>query len=82
MAEKLAPDKRHSFTHGGKGLDPSSESPPRQKVFEWDQTLDEVNIYIDLPANVPKKLFYCNIQSAHIEVGIKGNPPYLNVCVL
>ncbi|CAL9122258.1 unnamed protein product [Musa textilis] len=66
MAEKLAPDKRHSFTHGG------------QKVFEWDQTLDEVNIYVDLPANVPKKLFYCKIQSAHIEVGIKGNPPYLN----
>ncbi|THU51199.1 hypothetical protein C4D60_Mb06t28480 [Musa balbisiana] len=66
MAEKLAPDKRHSFSHGG------------QKVFEWDQTLDEVNIYIDLPANVPKKLFYCKIQSAHIELGIKGNPPYLN----
>ncbi|KAG6514997.1 hypothetical protein ZIOFF_025375 [Zingiber officinale] len=42
MAEKLASDKRHSFVNGG------------QKVFEWDQTLEEVDMYIDLPPNVPK----------------------------
>ncbi|KAF3774580.1 NudC domain-containing protein 2 [Nymphaea thermarum] len=66
MAEKLAPEKRHSFMHAG------------QKVFEWDQTLEEVNIYITLPENVPKKLFYCNVLPNHLEVGIKGNPPYLN----
>lgn len=50
-----------------------------QKVFEWDQTLEEVNMYITLPPNVPPKLFYCKLQSKHVEVGIKGNPPYLNV---
>ena len=50
-------------------------------MFEWDQTLDEVNIYISLPPNVPTKLFYCKIQSKHVEVGIKGNPPYLNVSI-
>ncbi|XVE79406.1 hypothetical protein DITRI_Ditri14bG0056000 [Diplodiscus trichospermus] len=49
-----------------------------EKVFEWDQTLEEVNIYINLPPNVHFKQFYCKIQSKHIEVGIKGNPPYLN----
>ncbi|XP_058109075.1 uncharacterized protein LOC131252514 [Magnolia sinica] len=66
MAEKLAPEKRHSFVHAG------------QKVFEWDQTLEEVNIYISLPPNVPTKLFSCTIQSTHLQVGIRGNPPYLN----
>ncbi|KAK7286825.1 hypothetical protein RJT34_22099 [Clitoria ternatea] len=66
MAEKLAPEKRHNFVHNG------------QKVFEWDQTLDEVNIYINLPPNVHSKQFYCKIQSKHLELGIKGNPPYLN----
>lgn len=50
-----------------------------QKVFEWDQTLEEVNMYITLPPNVHPKAFHCKIQSKHIEVGIKGNPPYLNV---
>ncbi|KAH9308351.1 hypothetical protein KI387_036262, partial [Taxus chinensis] len=49
-----------------------------QKVFEWDQSLEELDIYIPLPKNVPTKLFYCKIQSQHLEVGIKGNPPYLN----
>ncbi|KAH6756757.1 HSP20-like chaperones superfamily protein [Perilla frutescens var. hirtella] len=66
MAEKLAPEKSHSYIHNG------------QKVFDWDQTLEEVNMYIDLPPNVPKKLFSCKIDSKHVEVGIKGNPPYLN----
>lgn len=53
-----------------------------QKVFEWDQTLEEVNLYITLPPNVHPKAFHCKIQSKHIEVGIKGNPPYLNVSFL
>ncbi|KAI3525636.1 hypothetical protein L1887_04572 [Cichorium endivia] len=49
-----------------------------QKVFEWDQALDEVNMYITLRKGVPTKLIYCKIQSTHVKVGIKGNPPYMN----
>lgn len=95
MAEKLAPEKRHIFLHNGTFLFHLSIFIPfhfysikqtnsfffnlGQKVFEWDQTLDEVNIYINLPPNVHSKLFYCTIQSKHIELGIKGNPPFLNV---
>ena len=48
-------------------------------MFEWDQTLEEVNMYIELPKGVPTKLFCCTIQAGHVEVGIRGNPPYLNV---
>ncbi|KAF0922820.1 hypothetical protein E2562_002070 [Oryza meyeriana var. granulata] len=66
MAEKLGPEKRHAFVHNG------------QKVFEWDQTLEEVNMYIELPKGVPTKLFNCTIQATHVEVGIRSNPPYLN----
>jgi hypothetical protein len=50
-----------------------------QKVFEWDQSLEEVNMYIELPKNVPTKLIQCVIQAGHVEVGIRGHPPYLNV---
>ncbi|XP_050221280.1 uncharacterized protein LOC126671546 [Mercurialis annua] len=66
MAEKLAPEKRHAFIQNG------------QRVFEWDQTLEEVNMYLNLPPNVPPKQFYCKIESTHLQLGIKGNPPYLN----
>ncbi|AQK68813.1 NudC domain-containing protein 2 [Zea mays] len=55
MAENLAPEKRHTFVHNG------------QKVFEWDQTLEEVNMYIELPKGVPTKLFHCTIQASHVE---------------
>ncbi|CAM6106681.1 unnamed protein product [Calypogeia fissa] len=66
MAEKMAPQKRHAFVHEG------------TTVYEWDQTLDEVDMYISPPPNVPAKMLYCTIKSEHIEVGIKGNPAYLN----
>lgn len=106
MAEKLAPEKRHSFVHNGtflislsqflqfcsvlifikwiriKQTNPCACVILGQKVFEWDQTLDEVNIYIALPPNVHSKQFYCKIQSKHLELGIKGNPPYLNVTLI
>ena len=36
-------------------------------------------MYIELPKNVPTKLIQCVIQAGHVEVGIRGHPPYLNV---
>ncbi|GFY83501.1 Cytochrome P450 superfamily protein [Actinidia rufa] len=51
-AEKLAPEKRHRFFHGD------------QKVFEWDQTLEEVNMYITLPPNISAKGLLLVISAA------------------
>ncbi|KAI9388317.1 hypothetical protein POPTR_009G046000v4 [Populus trichocarpa] len=67
MAEKLAPEKRHSFVREDK------------TVFEWDQTLEEVNIYINLPPNVHSKQFYCKIQSKHAFISMSRNPDDLLV---
>ncbi|GAQ86724.1 Nuclear distribution protein C [Klebsormidium nitens] len=66
MSEKLAPDRRHAFVHHG------------QKIYEWDQSLDEVNVYIDLPSGVKAKQLDCDVLPNHLRVGIKGNPPYLD----
>lgn len=66
-AEALAPSQRHSYTHNGR------------VIYEWDQTLTEVNIYITVPSGVRAKDLAVNIQSQHLSVGIKGNPPYLDV---
>ena len=49
-------------------------------IYDWDQQLDEVNNYIPLPENLPSRLLYCTIKTQHLELGIKGNPPYLSVC--
>ena len=66
-AEALAPSERHKFTHNGR------------LIYEWDQTLTEVNIYVPIPAGVKAKDLAIDIQSTHLKIGIKGNSPYLDV---
>jgi hypothetical protein len=49
-----------------------------QKIYEWEQSLEEVSIYIDLPPpllNVesPASYIAVNIQATHLQVGLKGN---------
>ena len=48
-------------------------------MYEWDQTLDEVNVYVPLPPGLPSKQLAVAITSLHLTIGIKGNPPYLDV---
>lgn len=67
MTEALAPSERHSFVHRG------------QTIYHWDQTLGEVNIYVELPRGVKAKDLAIDIDSRHLTLGIKGNDPYLNV---
>ncbi|KAG7672442.1 hypothetical protein KSW81_001406 [Nannochloris sp. 'desiccata'] len=66
--DRLAPSEsdRHTYVHNG------------QNVYQWDQTLSEVNIYIQLPSAVKAKQLTVEIASKHLTVGIQGNPPYLD----
>ena len=63
-------------------------------VYEWDQNIEEVNIYIDPPkfllakhkAEFQKQLqpgeklpeLEIKITSTHIKIGLKGTPPFLD----
>ena len=67
MSERLAPSERHIFKHGD------------QKVYEWDQTLHDVNIYINAPPGVRAKQLSVIVTVTHLTISIAGNPPYLNV---
>ena len=66
-----------------------------QDIYEWDQTLDEVNIYFKPPKyalskylNENKALYGENfvtakfdiiIKSDHLSIGIKGQKPFVHV---
>jgi hypothetical protein len=65
MTDQLAPSTRHSWTHDGR------------VVYEWDQTLEEVNVYISVPAGVSAGVLQVTIETGSVSVGIKGNPAYL-----
>jgi hypothetical protein len=43
-------------------------------IYEWEQTLTEVILYIEPPPGVTKKLLDISIQPNHLKVGIKGTP--------
>eukprot|EP00897_Mesotaenium_endlicherianum_P004286 jgi/Mesen1/3886/ME000208S02900 len=66
MTDKLAPTTRHKFVSNG------------QEIYEWDQTIEEVNIYINMPKGVPARSMQCTIKPRHVTIGIKGNPPYMD----
>ncbi|CAD8116815.1 unnamed protein product [Paramecium sonneborni] len=86
-------------------LEPSKEfqekAKGRQKfqhqgrtIYEWDQTLDDINIYIEPPKAVLKKYedqvrqqlkpgeqmpkLEIQIKADHIKIGIKGNPAFID----
>jgi hypothetical protein len=56
---------RHAFQYEGR------------TVYEWDQSLDEVNIWIKPPPGVTAALLAIDITHSKVVVGIKGNPPFL-----
>lgn len=67
MAEKLAPSKRHQFTHQGR------------VIYEWNQSLEEVNLFIEVPPGVSAKQLEVEVTGSQLKIGLKGNPPYLDV---
>ncbi|KAL3801063.1 hypothetical protein HJC23_002356 [Cyclotella cryptica] len=48
-----------------------------QKIYEWEQSLEEVTIYIDAPPQLPTELaatyIIVNINPNRLQVGLKGN---------
>jgi len=67
MAERLAPSGRHAFVHQDR------------KIYEWDQTLSEVNMYVEVPPGMRAKEMFCEIEKQHVKFGLKGNPPFMDV---
>jgi hypothetical protein len=47
-------------------------------IYEWDQNLNEVNIYIDPPPDVPRNVIDIKITHRHLTVGLKNTPPFID----
>mmetsp|Transcript_15887 Transcript_15887/g.30733 ORF Transcript_15887/g.30733 Transcript_15887/m.30733 type:complete len:155 (+) Transcript_15887:174-638(+) len=62
----MGDSKRLRFEHNG------------QLIYEWEQNLDEVLIYVRPPPGVTGKMIDCKITKTHLTLGIKGNPPFID----
>lgn len=67
MADRLAPSERHAFAHGGR------------TVYEWDQTLHEVNVYVATPPGTRARDLDVTIARNRLRFGLKGNPPFMDL---
>lgn len=58
---------RYAFLHQG------------NTVYEYEQSLDDVILYINPPPGARAVHIDCKITPNHLRIGIKNNPPYLDV---
>ena len=47
-------------------------------VYEWDQNLEDVNIYVKPPPGVTPDMIDCKLTPSHLRLGLRGNPPFLD----
>lgn len=59
--------KRKIFTHQGR------------TIYEWEQDIQQVEMWITPPPGVTAKMIECTITETHLKLGIKGNPPFIDV---
>jgi hypothetical protein len=58
--------KRKLFQHQGR------------TIYEWEQDIEAVEMWIKPPPGVTAKIIDCTITENHLKLGIKGNPPFIN----
>ena len=44
-----------------------------RKIYEWEQTLDSVTLYVDAPHGKKAKDFVVRITATHLQVGLRGH---------
>ena len=59
-------EKRKAFVHNG------------QTVYEWEQELEDVHVYVRPPPGVRAKDIDCAIGAQHVRLGLKGLPPFID----
>ena len=62
--------KRLTYMHDGR------------KIYEWVQSLDEIEVFIEVPPGVKAKMLAVSITATQLTVGLRGNPPFIDVRTL
>lgn len=66
MMTKKGKEGRLKFEHEGR------------TIYEWEQSLEEVNIYIVPPPGIPRNMYDIVISHRHLRIGVKDAPPFID----
>lgn len=66
VATKKGADGRLRFEHDG------------NTIYEWEQSLEEVNIYIIPPMGLSREMIDVEISHLHLRIGLLGAPPFID----
>ena len=66
--EALAPTRRHQHT-----------LPDGRVAYEWSQSLSDVTVFVPCPQGVRGRDLDVCIERERCRLGLRGNPPYLDV---
>jgi hypothetical protein len=47
-------------------------------IYEWEQSLNEVNIYIEPPKGLTRQMIEIVIAHKQLKVGVKGTTPFID----
>lgn len=50
--------------------------------YSWTQTLQEVTLNVPVPTGTKGRFVVCDIKKNHLKVGLKGQPPIIEVSLL
>lgn len=50
--------------------------------YSWTQSLQEVNVNVPVPKGTKSRFVVCEIKKNRLKVGLKGQPPVIDVCCL
>ena len=73
--------------HSTLELTPAEEAAAREKEaqeqaalpYKWTQTIGDLDITVEVPANLKGRDFVVDIKKKKLVVGIKGQEPIINV---
>jgi len=49
--------------------------------YSWTQTLQELNVNVPVPNGTKSSFVICEIKKNHLKVGLKGQPPIIDVSI-
>ncbi len=73
----------HSLASGVGAAVVTQHANADQVIYEWEQSLEELNVYIRPPPGITASMILCEIAANHVTLGLRGsNDKFLNVRTL